>query len=134
MYANTHHSMQDQRIQKEELRKGGMAGPLCYYKVIRTSIMTDDSKGKPQWILGQSPLCLHILEANPPKVMKVTKPVFFGGASKDYVCFASMSLAGTKATCEDTTAHVYDAGHWVQLEARDEVNRDLLAWIEAKTA
>ncbi|KAK0236641.1 Alpha/Beta hydrolase protein [Armillaria nabsnona] len=107
---------EDQRIQKEELRKGGMAGPLCYYKIIRTSIMTDDSK------------------ANPPKVMKVTKPVFFGGASKDYVCFANMGLAGTKATCEDTTAHVYDAGHWVQMEAKDEVNRDLLAWIEAKTA
>ncbi|KAG7447118.1 alpha/beta-hydrolase [Guyanagaster necrorhizus] len=104
---------EDQRIQKGELRKGGIAGPLCYYKVVRTSIMADDSK------------------ANPPKIMKVTKPVFFGGASKDYVCFSSMNLAGTKNNCEDTTAHVYDAGHWVQIEAKDEVNRDMLAWIQA---
>ncbi|KAK0201113.1 Alpha/Beta hydrolase protein [Desarmillaria ectypa] len=104
---------EDQRIQKEELRKGGIAGPLCYYKTVRTSIMADDSK------------------ANPPKVAKVTKPVFFGGASKDYVCFANMNLAGTTASCEDTSAHIYDAGHWVQMEAKDEVNRDLLAWIQA---
>ncbi|KAK0462974.1 Alpha/Beta hydrolase protein [Desarmillaria tabescens] len=120
---------EDQRIQKEELRKGGIKGPLCYYKAVRTSIMADDSKGKRQYSLG--PLCSHAPEANPPKIEKVSKPVFFGGASKDYVCLAHMSLAGTTASCEDTTSHVYDTGHWVQLEAKDEVNRDLLAWIQA---
>ncbi|KAK0462988.1 alpha/beta-hydrolase [Desarmillaria tabescens] len=109
---------EDRRVQREELRKGGLAAPVCYYKAVYSTIEADD------------------YQANPPTALKVTKPVFFGGALRDFVALYNVSEAVTKENCEDVTIHVYDTGHWVQMQAKDEVNQDMLTWIqdvEAKT-
>lgn len=47
------------------------------------------------------------------------------------MCLAEGQKAGTASLVKNLTVHDYDVGHWVQLEAKDEVNRDLLAWIKA---
>ncbi|KAJ7590104.1 alpha/beta-hydrolase [Mycena floridula] len=102
---------------REILQKGGMAGPLCYYGIMTSEDNIDFNDD------------LAIPEQN----IMVTKPVFFGAALRDLVCLASMQKMILAKTCTNTTVCDYDAGHWVMVEKKDEVNRDLLAWIEIQS-
>ncbi|KAK0454084.1 Alpha/Beta hydrolase protein [Desarmillaria tabescens] len=104
----------DQHTQKEKLRSSGLAAGTCYYKVVTSDIYAKDLQD----------------EDNPPKTAELTMPVFFGGASKDFICRADIHKATVEQTCKDATIHVYNTGHWVQLQARDELNQNLLAWIQ----
>lgn len=67
----------------------------------------------------------------PKENILIQKPVFFGASLKDFVCLAEAQKVTTASLAKDLTVHEYDACHWVQLEAKDELNRDLLAWIKA---
>ncbi|THV00057.1 alpha/beta-hydrolase [Dendrothele bispora CBS 962.96] len=104
---------EERAIQMELLRQGGFAAPLNWYKILTTSIERDDDQGIP----------------SENAVLK--KPVFFGAALRDYVALAATFIAAALQNSNDTlTIHQYDSGHWVQLEVKDEVNSDLLQWIE----
>ncbi|KAK0192497.1 Alpha/Beta hydrolase protein [Armillaria mellea] len=103
---------EDQRIQKEKIRNSGLEAALCYYKVAISNMYAED------------------LRENPPKTTELTMPVFFGGASKDFVCRADMQKEVVEQKCKDATTHVYNSGHWVQLQAKDELNQNLLGWIQ----
>ncbi|KAJ7588150.1 alpha/beta-hydrolase [Mycena floridula] len=100
---------------REILQKGGMAGPLCYYGIMTSDIDFNDNL------------------AIPKQNIMVTKPVFFGAALRDFVALASVQKMVVAKTCTNTTVCEYDAGHWVMVEKKDEVNRDLLAWIEIQS-
>lgn len=44
----------------------------------------------------------------------IQKPVFFGGAKKDYVAIAAAGKATTAQFCKGPlTIHEFDAGHWL---------------------
>lgn len=103
---------EDRQVQREELRKGGFAAPICYYKVVYTTIEADD------------------FQANPPTALKLTKPVFFGGALKDFIALYSLNEASTKESCEDATIHIYNMGRWIHMQAKDETSRDMSMWIQ----
>jgi soluble epoxide hydrolase / lipid-phosphate phosphatase len=63
----------------------------------------------------------------------IQKPVFYGSSSRDYFAFAEQSYGFTFQAIGSNgslTTHEYNTGHWVMLEAKDEVNNDLLQWIE----
>ena len=62
----------------------------------------------------------------------IHQPVFFAGCTRDYVCLSGPGLAGTSKHAKDITYKEFDADHWVLLSHADEVNKELLAWIEAK--
>lgn len=103
------------------------------YKIIVDGIASRDNKGKPT----VSPRHIDVDRKSSSenvglKTNKIDKPVFFGGAAKDYVNPPEVGEAGIKAACQDVTVHRYDTGHWVHLDAPKELNRDLLAWIQAK--
>ncbi|KAL0058846.1 hypothetical protein AAF712_014450 [Marasmius tenuissimus] len=66
----------------------------------------------------------------PPENIVVKKPVFFGAALQDFVAIAPVQIKATLDTSANSTIHLYNAGHWVHWEAKDEVNRDLLSWVE----
>ncbi|KAF5337994.1 hypothetical protein D9758_014332 [Tetrapyrgos nigripes] len=105
---------EERSIQMEALRQGGFAGPLNWYKIARGTLEGQDDQGIPQQnVLLQS-------------------PVFFGAALRDYVTVsAPINLDAVIASSNSTlTVHEYNSGHWVQMALKDEVNSDLLQWIE----
>ncbi|KAJ4467013.1 alpha/beta-hydrolase [Lentinula aciculospora] len=103
----------ERAIQIDAMRSEGMRAPLCWYEIVTSTIERDDDQGIPQ------------------ENLTIKKPVFFGAALEDYVCVAAIEITTILQTSENvTTIHQYDSGHWVQLEAKDQVNSDLLTWIE----
>jgi soluble epoxide hydrolase/lipid-phosphate phosphatase len=59
--------------------------------------------------------------------------VFVGAATKDYICLADMQIATAEAHCPQLTVRKYDSSHWVLWSHADELNPDLLAWVEGLT-
>jgi soluble epoxide hydrolase / lipid-phosphate phosphatase len=43
-----------------------------------------------------------------------------------------MMLARLAKHCKDVTYKEFDSDHWLMLSHADELNKELLAWIEAK--
>ncbi|KAJ6626483.1 Alpha/Beta hydrolase protein [Mycena sp. CBHHK59/15] len=106
-------TQEDFNRQKAELLKGGMAGPLCWYKQYATGVVAQDDKLAPKenYIIKQ--------------------PVFFGAAHEDYICIAKAVLITMKDSCPNLTVRDYQTDHWVQLAAPEKVNTDFLKWIES---
>ncbi|KAK0219924.1 hypothetical protein IW262DRAFT_1272900, partial [Armillaria fumosa] len=75
---------EDQHIQKEKMRNSGLEAALCYYKVATSNIYAEDLRGE-DFIHMRLPQLINFVE-NPPKTTELNMPVFFGGASKDFVC------------------------------------------------
>ncbi|KZS99628.1 alpha/beta-hydrolase [Laetiporus sulphureus 93-53] len=94
---------------------GGLKGAFNWYRIMLDGITDSDDK--------------QISESR----QTITQPVFFGAANRDYVCVPALALARMKEFCPDLTVKEFDLGHWVQLEAPDEVNCELAAWIQGVT-
>lgn len=103
---------EEKKIQSEALLKGGMAGPVCWYKAMTSGISIDDDKSVPV------------------DKYEIHKPVFFGAAQQDYVALAATGKQSVTQLCKSVTIREFDTGHWVMLEAKDEVNQELSAWIQ----
>ncbi|KAL0574465.1 hypothetical protein V5O48_007479 [Marasmius crinis-equi] len=101
----------EKRIQSEELLKGGLAAPTCYYKAILRYAKE----------LGQGTTA---------EECKTNKPAFIGAASEDYIGVAALNIQQTKAYCENLTVREFQANHWVQLQRPNELNKELEAWLE----
>ncbi|KAF4605093.1 hypothetical protein EYR40_003876 [Pleurotus pulmonarius] len=102
---------EERKLHSEQLLKGGMAGPVCWYKVLTSGASSDDDKSVPI----RSPA--------------VTKPVFFAAAKRDAIGVAQFQIHGTTQACSNLTVREIDTGHWIQLEKKDEVNQELEAWL-----
>ena len=53
--------------------------------------------------------------------------------AKDWTCIAEMYETATRQNCDDLVIKRYDTGHWVGKEAAEELNHDLLKWMEQKS-
>ncbi|KAJ3932589.1 MAG: Alpha/Beta hydrolase protein [Lentinula lateritia] len=105
---------EDRAISIDTMRSEGMRAALCWYEVMTSTIESDDNQGIPQ------------------ENLTIKKPVFLGAALEDYVAIAALEINSIIQASENaTTIQQYDSGHWVMLEAKDQVNSDLLAWIES---
>ncbi|KZS99619.1 epoxide hydrolase [Laetiporus sulphureus 93-53] len=93
----------------------GLKGAFNWYRIMLDGIADSDDKQIPE------------------SRRTITQPVFFGAAKRDYVCVPALALARMKEFCPDLTVKEFDLGHWVQLEAPDEVNCELAAWIQGVT-
>lgn len=82
-------------------------------------------------IVSVNRLCSEIPPAVPQAQHIVQKPVFFGAAKSDYVALAAIGKFNTSQLCPNATVREFDTGHWVTWEAKDEVNKELLSWIQA---
>ncbi|KAG6844295.1 hypothetical protein H0H87_008076 [Tephrocybe sp. NHM501043] len=99
--------------QKEELLKGGLAGPVNWYKVQMSNLDTEDSK--------------KIV----PENLLIHKPVFFGAALKDLVALTPMQKdIMTQVTKGPLTIKDFDAAHWLLWEEKEKVNQELLKWVQ----
>ncbi|KAF5339511.1 hypothetical protein D9758_016369 [Tetrapyrgos nigripes] len=105
---------EERAIQMEAIRQGGLAAPLNWYKIVRGTLEGQDDQGIPQ------------------ENALIHGPVFFGAALRDYISVsAPIYLAGALVSSTSTvTTREYNSGHWVQLAFPEEVNGDLLQWIE----
>ena len=56
--------------------------------------------------------------------------MFYAGAKQDPVNPPALALPTFTQLCSDLTVKEIDAGHWLQLEAPDEINEALKEWIE----
>ncbi|KAK7451267.1 hypothetical protein VKT23_012607 [Stygiomarasmius scandens] len=67
----------------------------------------------------------------PEENFVISKPVFFAAALRDYANLAPSFIASVQQNSNASLViHEYDTGRWVMMEARDELNSDLLQWIE----
>ncbi|KAL0562794.1 hypothetical protein V5O48_019284, partial [Marasmius crinis-equi] len=98
------------RVQSEELLKGGLAAPSCYYKCMLKYTNEDDKN-------------------IPLERYKTDKPAFFGAALEDYIALAPLGVQQSKALCQNLTVKEFQANHWVQLQRPNEVNKELEAWL-----
>ncbi|KAL4266601.1 AB hydrolase superfamily protein [Pleurotus pulmonarius] len=105
-------SEEEGRIRRKELLEGGLAGPLCWYKVLTSGSSSDDDKG----VAIRSPA--------------ISKPVFLATANRDAIGIAKLQIHGTTQACPNLTIREFDAGHWLHLEKKDEVNQELGAWLD----
>jgi pimeloyl-ACP methyl ester carboxylesterase len=103
---------EDADIQKEELLKGGFAAPLCWYKCGTSALHSEDDA------------------TIPTERYSIAQPVFFGGAKQDTICLTALQMPALAQLAKNSTIRQFDAGHWVALQAAEEVNKELLAWIQ----
>lgn len=94
----------------------GFNGPLNYYRIMTRGLDMEDAKN--------IPLDKYVIQ----------KPVFFGGTAKDPVCIPALAMATLPRFCPNATTEIFQTGHWVLLEAPQEVNEALDKWISSVIA
>ncbi|KAF8905666.1 Alpha/Beta hydrolase protein [Mucidula mucida] len=97
---------------KSVFLESGITASLNWYKIMTSDIDRLDNQGIP--------------ESN----ATINKPVFFGGATRDYISIIVLMRAPFFKYAPDFTFQDYDADHWVMIQRPDEVNKDLLEWLE----
>jgi soluble epoxide hydrolase/lipid-phosphate phosphatase len=60
----------------------------------------------------------------------IQKPVFVGAAAQDYICIADMQITTDERLCPQRTVKIYGGDHWLMWSHAEQVNQDLLAWLE----
>jgi len=105
---------EDKRIRTEILLKDGFTAPLNWYKFNVFGHAAEEEKSIPL------------------DKYDIHQPIFFAGCAKDYICLPEMMLARLAKHCKDVTYKEFDSDHWLMLSHADELNKELLAWIEAK--
>jgi soluble epoxide hydrolase / lipid-phosphate phosphatase len=58
------------------------------------------------------------------------QPVLYVAGKQDYICLAQIGIAAVTRTCKTLTIKEFDSGHWIPLEVPNELNAELLMWIE----
>ncbi|KAF5344586.1 hypothetical protein D9758_013903 [Tetrapyrgos nigripes] len=103
---------EDKKTQMQNLLMGGFTAPLNYYTVVVSGLQAED-------------------DATIPEDKYATdKPVFFGVTVEDGI-MAQMQKANVEKFAKNATIKDFKTGHWPQMQAPEEVNKELLAWIES---
>jgi surfactin synthase thioesterase subunit len=70
------------------------------------------------------------MSAITPAAYTVQCPAYFALAKKDYICLPEVQMAAGETYCPRLTAKTYDGDHWLQFSHAEELNADLLQWVE----
>jgi pimeloyl-ACP methyl ester carboxylesterase len=73
---------------------------------------------------------MPIVVVIPIEQYNIETPVFFAGAKNDTICLSALQMPAFAQYCKNTTVREFNSGHWVPLEAAEEVNKELLTWIQ----
>ncbi|GAB1199960.1 hypothetical protein APSETT444_009319 [Aspergillus pseudonomiae] len=106
------YSSEEYAIHSGIFAEGGYAGPLSWYKAAMRGVNLDDEAAIP----AEERLC--------------PVPSLFVAAKQDYVCRADLQSASSRMTAPGGRIEEIDAGHWVQLEQPEVVNRLLVDFAE----
>ncbi|KAI0037025.1 alpha/beta-hydrolase [Vararia minispora EC-137] len=100
------------QTRRNDLLKGGMAAPTCWYKIQVSGLTAADDAAVP-------------LERYP-----LTKPVFFGACTHDAPSPPVLGDMTLQMLAKGpVTRHEYATGHWVMLTHYEALGTDLLAWL-----
>ncbi|GJE91560.1 alpha/beta hydrolase [Phanerochaete sordida] len=102
---------------KAYYRANGFSAPDGWYTIQTTNLQAFDDQQIPAD------------RAYPP----VTKPIFYGGVSKDYIARTDAALEifnGPGFAGHNVTLKEYDSDHWVLISHAEDLVRDLDAWLE----
>ncbi|KAL1662878.1 Alpha/Beta hydrolase protein [Schizophyllum commune] len=106
---------EDRKIWREQFQKGGLTGPLNWYKMASRALQTSDG------------LDISV------DTLKVTKPYLYIGGTSDYVCRPELQDRDMRKVCADLRIEVFEGvGHWLQLELPGRVNETIEGWAEGK--
>ncbi|TFK30773.1 alpha/beta-hydrolase [Coprinopsis marcescibilis] len=104
-------STEDYAESQKRLVEQGFEAPLCYYKAMTADLNSANDKTIPQ------------------DKLFVTKPVLYLGAAHDAVAPPAI-VRKSLELCPNHVSKVLDTGHWIMLEAADEVNAQIEAWLQ----
>jgi pimeloyl-ACP methyl ester carboxylesterase len=106
------------------MSKGGLKSALNWYLAIIKGL--DKGSVAPFVSFLDAPRPGEIIDES----LLIKKPVFFGGAKKDYVCLYEPAVPHMEKYAVGGLKIVeFDTGHRVQLEQPENVNRELDVWI-----
>lgn len=115
----------------ETVLKGGMIGPVSWYKVWTSGLAAEEDEGKHNVLLMSTLFKFKLTEIGIPiRSPAISKPTFFAATTQDFVCVVKPQINLMKKACADLTTHEFEAGHWVMLEKKDEFNEALSSWLE----
>ncbi|KAJ3557331.1 hypothetical protein NM688_g1528 [Phlebia brevispora] len=103
---------------KKTFLKNGFAAPTCWYKIMTNGMEAEDDKQLPPE------------RAWPP----AHSPIFFGAATKDYLCVAANghALFGSEQfKHHNVTVRDFEANHWLIFSHAEDICRELESWIES---
>nr|GAT43166.1 alpha/beta-hydrolase [Mycena chlorophos] len=108
-------SPEDKQYVKTTLLDGGMQGPLCWYKVFLSGeAAADDTKISKEAAI-------------------ISKQLLFIAFNDDPICLPEIGYEAHAAYVQppsNLTTKAVDGDHWALLSNADEVNKELLEWIE----
>lgn len=102
---------EEMNIQKE-LLNGNSEALLCFFKAAALGVDDQDAQS---------------IEA---ENLQVRQPVFFGYGKNDQLSPAAAGRISSAQHCPVLTVKEFDTGHWLMWEAKDQVNRTLLEWLQ----
>lgn len=131
--SRTYSCTQDLELRKEQWKRDGLKGAVCWYKAMLEGITPAEDAGSCFFHAqimtnGVTQLNVGIPQAN----YTYSKPVFLGPALKDYVCLAALQEHNTLQFCPNTTIVRFDTSHWIMLEKPNELNEALVTWLKEK--
>ncbi|KAK7052928.1 hypothetical protein VNI00_004248 [Paramarasmius palmivorus] len=105
---------EEREFQYNTLKTFDLSGPFTYYRAYLENVQSLDG------------------ESVPRHSYSMTKPVFFGGGTEDYISLPSVGKQTTVLLCDNSKITIRDfkATHWMHLQVPDEVNKELLEWIQ----
>uniref|UniRef100_A0A0W0FKR0 Uncharacterized protein n=1 Tax=Moniliophthora roreri TaxID=221103 RepID=A0A0W0FKR0_MONRR len=105
------------QCQSNELRKGRLAAPLCWYKVVNLGTGPEDNKS-----------------ASFPSLNTLLLVIACFGydiaALEDYVALAVLVIPTTHKLYSNPSVKEFHTNHWAQTHKPDEVNESSRAWLE----
>ncbi|KAJ3565460.1 hypothetical protein NP233_g7616 [Leucocoprinus birnbaumii] len=109
---NRHIPSEDHVYRKAALQKGGLVGPMCWYKIRVSAIEREDTRQIPQ------------------SSYAIEKPVWLGLAEGDMVANPLLIRPSTEKWCKNSTIKSFSGSHWLLWDNKDEINVELSAWLE----
>ncbi|KAI1788084.1 alpha/beta-hydrolase [Ganoderma leucocontextum] len=104
-------SEQEYAAAREGFLRNGLQSPMNYYKTMVFDANIEDNKALPE---GRN----HI-----------KKPALFVAATRDQVCRADVGKGSMAQWVPHAEIVELESGHWVQLEASEQLNQTLESWI-----
>jgi soluble epoxide hydrolase / lipid-phosphate phosphatase len=122
---------QDKDRLSKALLSNGMRSPLLWYTLNTSGLAAEDDKSAHiLYPLLIEQRCSLPLSAIPESNYSITKPVFYGGAEKDYICVATAQISNLEKFCPNRTVHVYGGDHWIIWSHAEQINNDLAEWLK----
>ncbi len=131
---------EDKKETIETFLKNGMKAPTRWYDILITTKASQDNIASTYSNLTRvllkidaSVLPHDLAIPEDRRFPPATSPIFFGAAQHDKVCVPQQGyeiFSSQPFQNHSVTIREFDGDHWIILSCADEINKELLRWIE----